>query len=117
MSPECRRARDTEPKDFTRQTLAWIRPIFRARLQEEGPAEKLCTSCQTSYPCVEGIWRCLPPDRNRHFAQFTREYTQVRKAEGRGSNDSTFYRFLSPLRICQDGTARTGEFGPSAIKS
>ncbi len=43
---------------------------------------------------MEGIWRCLPPDRNRHFAQFIREYTEVRRAEGRGSDDGTFYRSL-----------------------
>ena len=70
-----------------------------------GPDEKVCTGCQTSYPRVEGIWRCLPPDRNRHFAQFIREYTEVRKAEGRGSNDSTFYRSL-PL---QDLSGRHSE--------
>ena len=94
VSPKSRRARDTEAKDFTWPPLAWICPSCEARLQEAGPDEKLCTSCQTSYPCVEGIWRCLPPDRNRHFDQFTREYIGVRKAEGRGSNDSTFYRSL-----------------------
>ena len=43
---------------------------------------------------MEGIWRCLPSDRDRHFAQFIHEYTEVRRAEGRGSTDGTFYRAL-----------------------
>ena len=99
------RARDTEPQNFSAPKLVWICPSCEARLQESGPEEKRCTGCQASYPCVEGIWRCLPPHRNRHFAQFICEYTKVRRAEGRGSNDSTFYRSL-PL---QDLSGRHSE--------
>lgn len=83
----------------------WICPSCGAYLQQAGSEEKLCTGCQISYPRLEGIWRCLPPARNRHFAQFIQEYTEVRRAEGRGSDDSNFYRTL-PL---QDLSGRHSE--------
>ncbi len=86
-------------------------PGCAAPLQEAGPEENVCPGCQTSYPHLEGIWRCLPPDRNRHFDGFIREYTEVRRAEGRGSSDGAFYRSL-PLqdtsgRHCEDWRIRS----------
>ena len=39
------------------------------------------------YRCVDGIWRCLPPDRAAVFAPFLRDYTAIRDAEGYGYDD------------------------------
>lgn len=47
-----------------------------------------------TYPVVDGIHRCLPPDRARHFERFLQEYTTVRIAEGRASADPAYFRRL-----------------------
>ena len=37
---------------------------------------------------VDGIWRCLSPDRAAYFEQFCREYEIVRESEGRRAMDT-----------------------------
>jgi SAM-dependent methyltransferase len=49
------------------------------------------------YRRVDGIWRFLLPETQSAFRQFIQEYETVRKAEGRGSADSAYYRAL-PFR-------------------
>ena len=49
---------------------------------------------RASYPVVDGVHHCLPPDRAEHYAQFLREYTSVRLAEGRASDDPEYFRRL-----------------------
>jgi len=46
------------------------------------------------FPVVDGIHRCLPADRAAHFDRFLREYTAVRMAEGRGTDDPEYFRRL-----------------------
>jgi SAM-dependent methyltransferase len=46
------------------------------------------------YPVVDGIHRCLPPERAAYFDQFLLEYTSVRHAEGRASEDPAYFRRL-----------------------
>ena len=60
-----------------------------------------CPVCRTVLPgCnhhwqqIDGIWRFLPPDRAEIFAPFLRDYTRIRHAEGRGSEDPEHYRRL-----------------------
>ena len=50
-----------------------------------------CGSCWNIYPLVDGIWHFLPPDRAEHFDRFLADYTAVRLAEGRGSDDQARY--------------------------
>jgi SAM-dependent methyltransferase len=45
----------------------------------------------------DGIWQTLPEARRAYFARFLREYEQIRKAEGRGSQSEDFYVSL-PFR-------------------
>ena len=54
----------------------------------------VCTSCRSDYVRRDGVWRLLAPEREAHFADFLRDYTTIRHAEGRGSNDPAYYRAL-----------------------
>jgi SAM-dependent methyltransferase len=54
-------------------------------------------SCRFQMLNKNGIWEALPPDRERHFKQFLREYQVVREAEGRGSRDAEYY-FALPFQ-------------------
>lgn len=61
-----------------------------------------CTRCAAALPQQEGIWRALPEERSAYFQRFIREYEEVRRAEGRGSDGGEFYLAL-PFR---DSTGR-----------
>jgi SAM-dependent methyltransferase len=53
--------------------------------------EARCPGCGLVYPCVKGIWRFLPPERAIRFAPFLADYTRIRLAEQRGSEDPAYY--------------------------
>jgi SAM-dependent methyltransferase len=53
-----------------------------------------CAACGSSYGCADGIWRLLPPARLEAFSPFLNEYTRIRLAEGRGSDDPRYYQRL-----------------------
>ncbi|HXM71383.1 MAG TPA: class I SAM-dependent methyltransferase, partial [Thermoanaerobaculia bacterium] len=42
-------------------------------------------------PRIEGIWRFLPPAAAARFAPFLADYTRIRHAEQRGSDDPAYY--------------------------
>lgn len=50
-----------------------------------------CEHCGNRYSCVDGIWRCLPPERLAALQPFLRDYTRIRLAEERGSQSPDFY--------------------------
>src|SRR3954465_8320202 len=62
-------------------------PICRSNLEAIGPDEWRCPSDHASFGCVDGIWRCLSPDRAAVFAPFLRDYMCIRNAEGYGYDD------------------------------
>jgi SAM-dependent methyltransferase len=62
-------------------------PICRAGLEASGPDAWRCPVDARLFRCVDGIWRCLPPDRAAVFAPFLRDYTAIRDAEGYGYDD------------------------------
>jgi SAM-dependent methyltransferase len=62
-------------------------PICRADLEAIGMDEWRCLRDATSFRRVDGIWRCLPPERATVFAPFLRDYTSIRNAEGYGYDD------------------------------
>jgi SAM-dependent methyltransferase len=62
-------------------------PICRTDLEASGPDAWRCSIDHRSFRCVDGIWRCLPPDRAEVFAAFLRDYTAIRDAEGYGHDD------------------------------
>jgi SAM-dependent methyltransferase len=49
---------------------------------------------RAEYPVVDGIHRCLTPERLGHYERFLQEYTSVRLAEGRASADPEYFRRL-----------------------
>jgi ubiquinone/menaquinone biosynthesis C-methylase UbiE len=57
----------------------------------------VCKTCSFAATQKSGVWLALPPDRQRYFARFMREYEYVRKLEGRGSVSPEFYLAL-PFR-------------------
>lgn len=42
----------------------------------------------------DGIWRALPPQRLQQLQPFLRDYTEIRRREGRGSDSSSYYLAL-----------------------
>jgi SAM-dependent methyltransferase len=70
-------------------------PACRAALgplsahQEAG--EVRCPGCGMAAPRVEGIWRFLPPAAAARYAPFLADYTRIRLAERRGSDDPAHY--------------------------
>ncbi len=56
-----------------------------------GRGEVRCPSCALVAPCIEGIWRFLPPAGAARFAPFLADYTRIRQAEQRGSDDPAYY--------------------------
>ena len=69
-------------------------PVCRATLGELEQDEVRCSGCGQRWPCLDGIWRFLPPERAQSFAPFLQDYTRIRHAEGRGSDDPEHYRRL-----------------------
>ncbi len=53
-----------------------------------------CLRCDVGYPCDGGIWRMLAPDEVDRHEQFLHDYTKIRRAEGRGSDDPDYYLAL-----------------------
>lgn len=62
-------------------------PVFDFR----HAAEWICPKCGFVLTEVDGIFRCLTPERDRYFRQFIREYALVRAREGRGSDSEQYY--------------------------
>jgi SAM-dependent methyltransferase len=60
-------------------------------------ASARCAGCDYLMRCQDSIWRALPEDRAKYFQQFVNDYETVRRAEGRGSSDASYYLAL-PFR-------------------
>ena len=65
-------------------------PVCRSVLDDQAR----CAACAVTYRSSEGIWRFLPPERFDQLTPFLRDYTRIRLAEGRGSDDPDYYRKL-----------------------
>jgi SAM-dependent methyltransferase len=53
-----------------------------------------CSACGQQMPYRDGILFALPPGRIEYYKPFLADYTSIRNAEGRGSQDAAFYRSL-----------------------
>jgi len=73
--------------------LTFSCPVCRAVLSGQGGSAN-CPSCHHTYFEEDGIWRFIRPERIAAIDAFLRDYTNIRLAEGRGSNDPNFYRNL-----------------------
>ena len=89
-------------------------PICQARLDPISPNEFHCAVDGTAFLRIDGIWRMMCPERSAHYDRFVKEYEAVRQAEGRGSDDSAYYRALPFAdltgRMTADWRIRTASF-------
>jgi SAM-dependent methyltransferase len=76
--------------------LVFACPRCRATLAtpEGEPDALVCPADGLTFRRVGGIWRCLLPEREEHYAQFISDYEKIRAAEGRGGSSPEFYRAL-----------------------
>ncbi len=73
--------------------IALACPLCRSPL-EAAAGIAHCRGCAHTVEQKNGIWRMLRPDRVAVIENFLVDYTRIRLAEGRGSNDAEFYRNL-----------------------
>jgi SAM-dependent methyltransferase len=69
-------------------------PLCQGPLEAPAPDERCCPADGSSYRRIDGIWHFLTSERAQYFRQFIREYSTVRRAEGRGASEPHFYRAL-----------------------
>lgn len=65
-------------------------PACRKPVAQDVP----CSECGFRLVATGGILRALAPDRRPYYERFLSEYSQVRRAEGRGSEDRACYLAL-----------------------
>ena len=92
---------------MTRASL--VCPRCHALLDETDPLTRCCPQDGLIFHRVEGIWRMLLPERGEVFSRFIRDYEIVRRSEGRGSADGTYYRTL-PYHSSPDWRIRSKSF-------
>jgi SAM-dependent methyltransferase len=83
--------------DFSSHPFTFACPLCRTPLTGDTRVKEAglrCPADGTSYHKVDSIWRFLSPERAAYLQQFIREYSIVRRAEGRGSDDPGYYRVL-----------------------
>lgn len=59
-----------------------------------GHAGSTCAACGFKLQSEDGVWKTLPPSRQKQFEQFVREYEFVRAREGRAATDENYYLAL-----------------------
>jgi SAM-dependent methyltransferase len=64
-----------------------------------------CSECGCQMPYRDGILRAIPAERSEYYRPFLTDYSVIRNAEGRGSDNAEFYRSL-PF---QDRTRKNSE--------
>lgn len=69
-------------------------PRCHTLLQLETESLAVCPADQLQFSRVDGVWRCLLPERVSHFTQFIDDYRTVRAREGRGAADALYYESL-----------------------
>ncbi len=69
-------------------------PRCKAALEEVASDEVRCPQDGLAFRRVDGIWRFLLPERESHYTRFIADYETVRRFEGRGSADESYYRAL-----------------------
>ncbi len=85
---------ETRPRDgLVVEGFALACPDCRGALEEANGGGR-CPRCAAVFRCEGGIWRLLPRARGPLLRRFVTEYTEVRRAEGWGSDDPAYLRGL-----------------------
>lgn len=74
--------------------MNFVTPITKSPLLQKDYETLACQESGVEYKRINGIWRMIAAERLSLFEQFMREYETIRLAEGRKSNDKTFYQQL-----------------------
>ncbi len=72
----------------------FVCPICLSPLETISTRELRCPSDATTFCQIDGVWRLMRPDRIAYYKRFVKEYETIRRAEGRGSSESAYYRAL-----------------------
>ncbi len=84
-------------------------PGCHTSLEQVDTATVCCVRDGLTFHQVEGIWRMLYPESEETFTRFIRDYETVRRFEGRGSTDASYYRTL-PYHSSPDWRIRAKSF-------
>lgn len=74
--------------------IALACPRCHTLLKDISSTSKQCPQEGLAFQLVDGIWRMLLPGREEMYNRFIRDYETIRRAEGRGSENSSYYRNL-----------------------
>jgi ubiquinone/menaquinone biosynthesis C-methylase UbiE/uncharacterized protein YbaR (Trm112 family) len=74
--------------------FAFACPRCHTPLAPDAAGRLVCPADHLAFPCTDGVWRMLLPERQAAFQQFIQEYETVRQAEGRGSPSAAYYQAL-----------------------
>jgi SAM-dependent methyltransferase len=89
--------------------ISFVCPRCKTELYQATPDELRCSQDGLTFQKAEGIWRFLLPERESHYARFIHDYETVRRFEGRGSQDESYYRTL-PYHPSSDWRIRATSF-------
>jgi ubiquinone/menaquinone biosynthesis C-methylase UbiE/uncharacterized protein YbaR (Trm112 family) len=84
-------------------------PRCKSELKQILNNDLQCSKDGLIFQKVDGIWRFLLPERKEVYARFIRDYETVRRSEGRGSSDESYYRTL-PYHATSDWKIRATSF-------
>jgi len=93
--------------------ISFVCPCCKTVLDQTAPDELRCSQDGLTFHKVNGIWSFLPPERTEYYAPFIQDYETVRRFEGRGSADPTYYRNL-PYHATPDWHIRAVSFNALA---
>jgi ubiquinone/menaquinone biosynthesis C-methylase UbiE len=89
--------------------IALVCPRCKSELESISNDELRCSHDGLIFCRINGIWRFLLPEREETYARFIRDYETVRRSEGRGSADESYYRTL-PYHSTRDWKIRAASF-------
>lgn len=85
----------SRPASSHAHRLKLLCPACAAALVEETVVEEIrCPGCGFALRNEDGIVRAIPPARRQLYDRFLSEYSAIRQAEGRGSENAAYYRAL-----------------------
>jgi len=84
-------------------------PNCHTLLKDISLTVKQCPQDSLTFQLADGIWRMLLPGREEMYNQFIHDYETIRRAEGRGSENSSYYRSL-PYHDSAEWRIRSASF-------
>jgi ubiquinone/menaquinone biosynthesis C-methylase UbiE len=89
--------------------ISFVCPRCKSAPEKISDHELRCSQDKLTFYKVDGIWRFLLPEHESHYARFIADYEAIRRFEGRGSQDESYYRTL-PYHSSSDWRIRAVSF-------